>query len=104
MTQQKQPLRGAVNEAILNGTVIFALSLGLAGFAKTTTPYISSEVSYQFLIMQSLFLALIRFATYLIQEDVRVSTGEIGQVIGYEKTNTSNFHSFFIRHKVGKVI
>lgn len=98
-------LSDALYEAAINGVVIFALSTGLQIVAKTSGA-LNADASYTFILVQSAGLALLRFATYMMQEDERISAGGIEEYIGTSKNVQMwpRLTSFCSRHQVGKLI
>jgi len=106
-----QDIKKATVEALANGGVIFALSLGLSITAKNAQ-VIQGGISYEFIIMQSIGLAAIRFSSYMIENAKSVSAGNVGDFIAptdnREKSRAAahmqNVAEWIGRYQVGKLI
>lgn len=106
MTESQPRFKDAVIEASINGVVLFTFSAGTLITTKSAG-YLNADASYEFIIVQSLGLAFLRFSTYMMKKDDRIEAAGLEELVGKSKGRSnilSKFASFCSRHKIGKLI
>jgi hypothetical protein len=105
--ERTQAMKKALIEAVINGLTAFALALGTLILGKAST-LVRGDISVEYMILLATGFGLVRFASYMYQNEDDVTPGDAVQnVLPTGKKRKGRLASFFSwcgKHQVGKII